>query len=75
VTAGIGIILSAVYTLNMIQKIFYGETNTVTSTVGDISWNEKLTLAVIVLIIFITGVYPQPLIDLTRDALPMIVTK
>lgn len=75
VAAGIGIILSAVYTLNMIQKIFYGETNTVTSTVGDISWNEKLTLAVIVLIIFITGVYPQPLIDLTRDALPMIVTK
>lgn len=75
VAAGIGIILSAVYTLNMIQKIFYGETNTVTSTVGDISWNEKLTLVVIVLIIFITGVYPQPLIDLTRDALPMIVTK
>lgn len=75
VSAGLGIILSAVYTLNMIQKVFYGETNQLTSTVSDISWNEKLVLVLIVLIIFITGVYPQPLIDLTRDALPMIVTK
>ncbi len=66
--AGIGIILSAVYTLNMIQKVFYGTVNPVTEMVKEISWNEKLALSVIVLIIFIIGIFPQPVIDLTKDA-------
>jgi NADH-quinone oxidoreductase subunit M len=66
--AGLGIILSAVYTLNMIQKVFYGSTNAVTAEVKDISLNEKIVLMVIVGIIFFIGVYPQPLIDLTNDA-------
>ncbi len=73
--AGIGIILAAVYTLNMIQKIFYGDTNTVTATVTDISWNEKLILGIIVCIIFVVGVYPQPLIDLTKEAVGNLVGK
>ncbi len=66
--AGLGIILSAVYTLNMIQKIFYGNTNSVTGLLKDISLNEKIALALIVGIIFVFGVYPQPLIDLTKEA-------
>jgi NADH-quinone oxidoreductase subunit M len=66
--AGLGIILSAVYTLNMIQKIFYGNTNSVTGLLNDISLNEKIALALIVGIIFVFGVYPQPLIDLTKEA-------
>ena len=73
--AGIGIILAAVYTLNMIQKIFYGETNAATANVKDISWNEKLVLGIIVSIIFIVGVYPQPLIDLTKQAVDNLVGK
>ena len=75
VAAGTGIILSAVYTLNMIQKIFYGSTNTVTEQVKDISWNEKLVLAIIICIIFIIGVYPQPLIDLTKDAVSNLLVR
>lgn len=75
VAAGIGIILSAVYTLNMIQKIFYGSTNTITEKVKDISWNEKLVLAIIICIIFIIGVYPQPLIDLTKDAVSNLLVR
>jgi NADH-quinone oxidoreductase subunit M len=73
--AGLGIILAAAYTLNMIQKIFYGETNTITADVKDIAWNEKLVLGVIVCIIFVVGVYPQPLIDLTKSAVNMLVSK
>jgi len=67
--AGIGIILSAVYTLNMIQKVFYGSVNAATSEVKDISWNEKIVLLLIVGIIFFIGVYPQPLIDLTSGGI------
>jgi NADH-quinone oxidoreductase subunit M len=63
--AGLSIILSAVYTLNMIQKIFFGATNTLTAATTDIRSNEKVALGIIVLLILVFGIYPQPLLDLT----------
>jgi NADH-quinone oxidoreductase subunit M len=65
--AGLSIILAAVYTLNMVQKVFYGETNAVTQAVHDISFSQKLVLAILVLFIFVFGVFPQPLLDLTKE--------
>jgi NADH-quinone oxidoreductase subunit M len=62
----ISIILAAVYTLNMIQKVFFGNTNTITGNAHDISINEKLALTFIVLLIIVFGVYPQPLLNLTN---------
>jgi NADH-quinone oxidoreductase subunit M len=59
------IILGAVYILNMIRKVFYGNTNTLTAATRDIGLNEKLVLGVIVVLIFVLGVYPQPLLNLT----------
>jgi NADH-quinone oxidoreductase subunit M len=41
--AGLSIILAAVYTLNMIRKVFYGNTNNLTAVVQDIRLNEKLS--------------------------------
>jgi NADH-quinone oxidoreductase subunit M len=73
--AGIGIILAAVYTLNMIQKVFYGEANSLTATIKDISLNEKIILGCIVIVIFIVGVYPQPLFDMTKETVVMILTR
>ncbi len=73
--AGIGIILAAVYTLNMIQKVFYGDTNAVTATMKDISLNEKIILSVVVCLIFLIGIYPQPIIDLTKDAVTALVNQ
>ncbi|MFC4262354.1 NuoM family protein [Ferruginibacter yonginensis] len=64
--AGLSIILAAVYTLNMVQKVFYGSTNTVTEQVVDINWGTKVGLSLIVVMIFIFGVFPQPMIDLTK---------
>ena len=73
--AGIGIILAAVYTLNMIQKVFYGNSNSVGDAIQDISWNEKFILGLIVCLIFIIGIYPQPIIDLTKEAVTTLVGK
>lgn len=64
VFAIIAIILSAVYMLRMIQKIFYGNTNTLTETTHDASFNEKAILSFLVILIVVLGVYPQPLLDL-----------
>ncbi|MBK7882557.1 MAG: NADH-quinone oxidoreductase subunit M [Chitinophagaceae bacterium] len=75
VAAGVCIILAAVYTLNMIQKVFYGETNALTATIKEIKWNEKIILAVIVIIIFAVGIYPQPLLNLTKETVTAISNK
>lgn len=73
--AGLSIILAAVYTLSMVKKVFYGETNALTVAMRDISLNEKLILAVIVIVIFIAGVYPQPFFDLAKDTVTAVVTR
>jgi NADH-quinone oxidoreductase subunit M len=61
----LSIILAAVYTLNMIQKIFFGNTNSLTVRATDIRTNERLALGIVVLLIVVFGVYPQPLLNLT----------
>ncbi len=75
VVALISIILAAVYTLNMVQKVFYGEANAITEKIKEISLNQKLILAVLVVFIFLFGVYPQPIIELTKDTVAALVTK
>ncbi len=71
--AGLSIILAAVYTLNMIQKVFYGNTNAVTENMVDINWGQKIGLGLIVVMIFVFGLYPQPIIDLTKGAVEILV--
>jgi NADH-quinone oxidoreductase subunit M len=73
VAAALSVILSAVYTLNMIQKVFYGNTNSVTENMRDISSGRQLGLALIVIMIFVFGIYPQPMIDLTKSAVTLLV--
>ncbi len=73
--AGISIILSAVYTLNMVQKVFYGEANPVTEKMQEISWNQKLILIVLVVFIFLFGIFPQPFFNLTKDTVSAILTR
>src|SRR5574343_594780 len=71
--SGISIILSAVYTLNMIQKVFFGSTSAATAQATDIRWNEKLVLSFIVILILVVGVYPQPVLDLTQGTVDTII--
>ena len=71
--AGVTIILGAVYTLRMVQKVIYGNTNTLTETGTDIGLNEKFVLGVIVLLILVAGVYPQPFLELTKDTTNFIL--
>jgi NADH-quinone oxidoreductase subunit M len=65
--AGLSIILGAVYTLRMVQKVIYGNENTLTSKMTDLSLNQKLILAGITILIILYGVYPEPLIRMTQD--------
>jgi NADH-quinone oxidoreductase subunit M len=67
VVAGLGIILAAVYTLNMIRNTFYGEAVQLKAPVTDLRLNEKLALSVIVVLILWLGIHPQSMLDLTAQ--------
>jgi NADH-quinone oxidoreductase subunit M len=73
--AGLCIIIGAVYTLRMIQKVIYGNTNALTETGTDIRLNEKLVLGIIVVLIVAAGIYPQPFLDLTKNTTDFILNE
>jgi NADH-quinone oxidoreductase subunit M len=75
VVAGLSIILAAIYTLNMVQKVFYGSVNTLTTGIKDISFNQQLVLAIMVVLVFVAGVYPQPFFELTKDTVRILVDR
>lgn len=75
VFACISIILSATYMLNMVQKVFFGSTNSITENVGSISGGQKITLSVIVAAIIILGIYPGPVLHLTQDTVTDILQR
>ena len=73
--AGLSIILAAIYTLNMIQKIFYGNKVALTENAHDGSTNIIAALAILVIVVLVLGVYPQPVIRLTNESLNVLFTK
>jgi NADH-quinone oxidoreductase subunit M len=70
--AGISIVLAAVYTLNMIQKIFYGKTVAITENAVDANSSVRWVLIVLVIVVLVLGVFPQPIINLTKDTVNAI---
>ncbi len=71
--AGISVILAAVYTLNMVQKILYGHTVIITEKTSDINRNVQFVLVVLVIIVLFLGMYPQPMIDLTKESVSAVM--
>jgi NADH-quinone oxidoreductase subunit M len=71
----ISIILAAVYTLNMIRKVFFGETNALTEPGYKLRFNEIFALCFIVAAIFVIGLYPKILLDVTQGTTEMILKK
>ena len=73
--AGVSIILAAIYTLNMVQKVAYGEVSTQINQMQTINKPAQIVLIVLLIIVFVTGVFPQPLFDLTADSVQQIIVK
>lgn len=71
----ISIILAAAYTLSMVQKIFYGQTSEITAHAKDSSASVNIALAVLVVLILVFGVYPQPMLQLTGDTVKAILAQ
>lgn len=73
--ACISIILAAVYTLWMVQKVFYGELRNEKMVELNIPVNTQLMLAILVAVIVIFGVYPQPMINLSNSTVVKIIAQ
>ena len=72
--AGVTIILAAVYMLNAVRKVFYGNTNSITEAGYKLRMNETLTLGVIVVIIFSVGIFPGRLLEVSADTSQFVLT-
>jgi NADH-quinone oxidoreductase subunit M len=69
--AGISVILSAVYTLRMIQKVFLGEAAPGMSE-ARMPVGFTVAMSLIVVMIFVAGVYPKPMFELGAQAMGWI---
>lgn len=75
VAAGVSIVLAAIYTLNMVQKVAYGEISPAISSMQAPNKYAQAVLIVLLVIVFFTGIYPQPLFSLTADTLQQLFVK
>jgi len=66
--AGLSIILAAVYSLWMVQKVFYGEMKNEALVAVKMNTGTALVLVILVLVVLVFGVYPKPMFDLTNDS-------
>jgi NADH-quinone oxidoreductase subunit M len=73
--AGVSIVLSAIYTLNMVKNVFYGEVATSVGSYVDINKVQIALLTVLTLLIFIFGVYPAPFFSMISETVGLILNK
>ena len=71
----ISIILAAVYTLWMVQKVFYGDATESNLPVVNLPTGTWLMLMILVVVILVFGVYPQPMINLTTDTVTKLIAQ
>ena len=73
ILGGTTIILGAYYMLKMFQNVMLGETNT--KIFKDVTFNEGLSLGIIVVVLFFFGLYPKPITDLITPSLENIISE
>ncbi len=63
IAATIGTVLAALYLLWMFQQVFHREPDAANEKTRDLSWNERLIIAPLILLIVFLGVYPKPVLE------------
>ncbi len=71
----LGIILSAVYMLSMVQKTFFGKANALAEQAKKMSTGQGIVLFVLVIAILFLGIYPEPVIHLTQSTVTDILNR
>ncbi|GAC1586117.1 MAG: NADH-quinone oxidoreductase subunit M [Chitinophagaceae bacterium] len=74
VIASLGLVLSALYSLRMMQKVFLGQI-TVTIPLKDLSTRELIIIGSLTAAIVYLGLYPQPVLDMVKIVVQQLVVK
>ena len=69
----ISIILSAGYMLRMVQLVFFGKESSVVENMKAINSRQYWILGILVVAILFLGIYPQPVINLTKGSAETIL--
>jgi NADH-quinone oxidoreductase subunit M len=72
--AAVGLIAATVYSLWLIQSVFHGPRQAQLPFAADLSRREMTMLGVLILVILGLGLYPQPVLDTMKHALPALQT-
>lgn len=70
-----GIVITAVYLLWMLERMFLGELNPKYADLQDVDKREFLALVPLVLITFIVGVYPRIILDTLGPAISQLTAR
>jgi NADH-quinone oxidoreductase subunit M len=73
VAGGLTIILGAVYMLYAFQYMMLGKSSPQSSTIADLTNHEKMVLYPIVILIFVIGIHPDPLLQISEAAVADIL--
>jgi NADH-quinone oxidoreductase subunit M len=74
IVAALGVVLTAAYLLWMMQRVFFGPLNEKYKGYQDLTGRELFTLAPLTIVVVALGVYPQPLINLTKTSVESTMT-
>jgi len=70
----LGVILAAIYMLQMFQKMFLGPLDkSENEGLSDLNWREVATLAPLLVLIFWIGLFPQPFFDLMAPSVDKVL--
>ncbi len=72
--AGLSTILGAVYMLKSYQVSILGDKSSVSDNFFDLVWQEKVILFPLIVLIFVMGVYPKPLLEVITPAVKNLFT-
>ena len=72
ILAAIGLILGTVYSLRIMQKVFYGN-DEIRRPMHDLSLREKVILVPLVFIIVWLGLFPQPVLNTVKNSMDSMI--
>jgi NADH-quinone oxidoreductase subunit M len=59
--------------LRAYQNMMHGETNTLTETFGEITFNEKLLLGCLVVLVIFFGIFPNIILNVSEPQVKQLI--
>lgn len=66
VVATFGVVFSSVYSLTLIQRTYYGKSK-FTNVLPNMTIRELYIVLLLVILLIVLGIYPQPILDISND--------